>query len=375
MRFLHTADWHIGKKLNGFDLLEEQSAAIDQILSLALAEKVDAVVVAGDLYDRAVPAVDAVNLFNEKIIAFNLQNKLPLLAISGNHDSHERLNFGTPWFSHTDFYLHTELAQAFEPVELADTQFFLLPYFEPFNARVYFQDDSIKTLAEAIKSVIAEMKRHFKPNMRHVLVAHFFAAGSSKSDSETKIMVGGLDSVPVDLLQDFDYVALGHLHNHSALNHLTVQYSGAPLKYAISEEKQTKGVYIVDTSDLSRTFYPLSPLHDLQRLVASYEELLTPAFYQKIAREDFLHIQLTDRGVIPNLMNQLRVIYPRLLGIERVNPLESKAQLTQLKKRANTPKKVVSDFFAEMTNEDLTANQEKWLAKGLQAVEKLTKED
>lgn len=375
MRFLHTADWHIGKKLNGFDLLTEQNAAIDQILLLALSEKVDAVVIAGDLYDRAVPAVDAVNLFNKKIVAFNLKNKLPLLAISGNHDSCERLNFGTPWFKQTNFYLHTELSEAFQPVELADTQFFLLPYFEPFSARLYFEDDSIKTLDVAMKKVIAEMQSHFKPDKKHVLVGHFFAAGSSTSESETKITVGGLDSVPTDLLAAFDYVALGHLHNHQALNHPKVQYSGAPLKYAISEERQTKGVYIIDTSDFSRAFYPLQPLHDVHTLTASYEDLLAPAFYQKIVREDFLHIQLTDRSVIPNLMNQLRAIYPRLLGIERLNQLERENQLTKLQERAETPAEIVTDFFAEMTHEKLTDRQGKWLKRGFQAVEKLTENE
>ncbi|MEG0122138.1 exonuclease SbcCD subunit D [Enterococcus sp.] len=370
MRFLHTADWHIGKKLNGFDLLLEQADALDQILALAVKEQVTAVVVAGDLYDRGVPAIDAVQLFNKKIIAFNLQNKLPLLTISGNHDSSERLNFGTPWFSQTAFHLHTELTQAFQPIVIEDTQFFLLPYFEPFQARLYFEDESIKTLAKAMERVIAAMTARFDPQKKHVLVAHFFAAGSSQSDSETKIMVGGLDSVPVDLLAVFDYVALGHLHNHQALKHPFVQYSGAPLKYAVSEEKQTKGVYIVDTQDFSRIFYPLKPLHDVRTLTASYEELLVPEFYQSIPREDFLQIQLTNRGVIPNLMNQLRNIYPRLLGIERLNQVQRENQLEKVKKRADVPAEIVTEFFAEMTSETLTTSQEDWLAKGLQATSK-----
>ena len=370
LRFLHTADWHIGKKLNGFDLLTDQRAVIDQILTLAVTEQVDAVVVAGDLYDRAVPGVDAVNLFNEKIIAFNLENKLPLLTIAGNHDSCERLNFGTPWFSKTNFYLHTELAQAFQPVEIADIQFFLLPYFEPFSARLYFKDDSIKTLNDAMKKIVAEMEKKFDSAKRQILVAHFFAAGSSKSESETKIMVGGLDSVAVDLLNSFDYVALGHLHNHHALDHPSIQYSGAPLKYAISEENQTKGVYIVDTNDFSRTFYPLTRKHDVRTITASYEELLSPAFYQAVDCEDFLQIQLTDRGVIANLMNQLRAIYPRLLGISRLHQIQQESQLHKLQKRKDTPEEIVHDFFTEMTSETLTLSQEKWLTKGLQTAAK-----
>lgn len=366
MRFLHTADWHIGKKLNGYDLLADQGAVIDQILALAVAESVDAVVIAGDLYDRSVPAVEAIELFNQKIIQLNLEKKLPILAISGNHDSGKRLSVGNPWFGATEFHLHTQLAEAFQPVVMGDVQFFLLPYFEPMAAQLYFEEE-LKTIGEAMAKVVAKMTEAFDPDKRHVLVAHFFAAGSSKSDSETQIEVGGLDSVPVDILQVFDYVALGHLHNKHALQDEKVQYSGAPLKFSVSELNQEKGVYLVDTEKMERKFLPLIPIHDLIQLTASYEELMDPAFYHQVQREAFLQIRLTDRSVIPNLMNQLREIYPRILEIQRVNGLQKSQRIAEFQKRSLSPKMIVEDFFQEMTEEALTEKQTQWLQQGLQA--------
>lgn len=143
MKFLHTADWHIGRKLNGFSLLEEQRDMFEKVMAIAKAEKVDAIVVAGDLYDRSVPSIEAVSLFNEMMIEMNIKSEFPVLAISGNHDSATRLDTGRPWLKASEFHLHTQLSQAFEPVVLKDTQFYLLPYFEPFHARQFFEDDSI----------------------------------------------------------------------------------------------------------------------------------------------------------------------------------------------------------------------------------------
>lgn len=373
MRFLHTADWHIGKKFNGYDLLADQRQIIDQILAIAQREAVDVVVIAGDLYDRGVPPVEAVALFNEKVAAMNLTHKLPLLAIAGNHDSSVRLETGGPWFSHTDFYLHTRLDQAFTPVVLGDTQFFLLPYFEPIAARLAFEDEQLKTISEAMVPVIAKIKEQFDPEKRHVLVTHFFVAGALRTDSETKIEVGGLDNVPAELLADFDYVALGHLHGKDAIKHPTIQYSGSPLKFSLSEAKQEKGVFIVDTEAMTREFVALTPAHDVGVLTASYAELLDPTFYNQIRREDFWQIKLTDRAVIPNLMNTLRGIYPRILGVERVSgvgvsnkALVNQSQLPQERK----PQELVTDFFIEMTGEELSSPQLDWLQKAFTAITK-----
>lgn len=364
MRFLHTADWHIGKKLNNYDLLADQEYILDQLIELAVTEAVDAIVIAGDLYDRSVPAVDAVKLFNRKIIQLNLEKHLPILAISGNHDSGTRLEAGSPWYSHTKFFLHTRLEQAFTSVELEDVQFFLLPYFEPIEARLYFDAD-YKTIAEAMQAVVEKMVSLFDPNKKQVLVSHFFVAGSSRTDSEIKVEVGGLDAVPVDLLAPFDYVALGHLHSHKALHAKNAQYSGSLLKFSTSELNQEKGVYIVDTATGIREFQPLAPLHEMEQITASFNELLDPVFYQKINQDNYLVLSLTDRAVIPNVRNRLREVYPRILSVDRLNGIEGK-QIQKYQNRGGSPAELVKNFFHEITDNDLTPLQEGWLADSLQ---------
>ncbi|MDB1680408.1 MULTISPECIES: exonuclease SbcCD subunit D [Enterococcus] len=367
MRFLHTADWHIGKKLQGYDLIEDQKYVLAQILEIAKEEKVDAIVIAGDLYDRSVPAVDAIEVFNELMVEWNLHEKFPIFAISGNHDSNIRLSAGTPWFSHSNYFLQTRFEESFQPIEFKNSQFFLLPYFEQIAARIYFEDDTIKTIQQAIEKVVDRMQEAFDPNKKHILISHFCVMGSTKSDSETKIEVGGLDAVPGELLEPFDYVGLGHLHNKSALHQKNARYSGSPLKFSLSEINQQKGVWIVDLEEeLSLTFRELTPLFEIEEITATFKELLDPTFYQKINRENYVQIYLEDRTIIPNMMNQLRKIYPRILGVERSNGREVQVKRNSKKAVTKDPQKLVQGFFKEMTNEELTEKQNQWLTETLQ---------
>lgn len=366
MRFLHTADWHIGKKLHGYDLLTDQENSIDQIIRIAEEEKVTALVIAGDLYDRAVPGVEAVELLNQKLIEINLQKKMPILAISGNHDSASRLATGNPWYKLKDFYLHTKMNEAFEPIEFSDTQFFLLPYFEPIEARLYF-DEEFPTIQDAVAKVIAKMKENFDPNKKHILVTHFFVAGSLRTDSETTIEVGGLNGLSKELLKDFDYTALGHLHSKNAIKSGKIRYSGSPLKFSLSEAMDEKGVWIVDTIQNSLEFRSLTPLRDVVIRQASFQELLDPSFYQELDRSCFWQFQLTDRAIIPNMMNQLRAVYPNVLGVERINGREQTVSLERLQDRSTDPQKMVQLFFEEITGDTLTKDQKRWLENGLQA--------
>lgn len=374
MRFLHTADWHIGKKLHGYDLLADQRDSIDKIIRLAQEEAVDAIVIAGDLYDRSVPSVEAVELLNQKLIEINLEKKIPVLAISGNHDSSGRLATGSPWFKETDFYLHTQLSEAFHPIGMADTQFFLLPYFEPIAARLYFDDEHLTTIQAAMKRVITEMETLFDTTKKQVLVTHFFIAGGLRTDSETPIEVGGLNSVPYELLEKFDYVALGHLHSKNALTKGNVRYSGSPLKFSLSEINDEKGVWIIDTDELIPAFHALPPLRDIQSIEASFDELLQPVFYQQLNREQFWQISLTDRAVIPNMMNQLREVYPYILSVERLNGRETSQPFLE-RQREQNPQQVITTFFEEITGESLTEKQSKWLSEGLQTALDTEKRD
>lgn len=370
MKFLHTADWHIGRKLNGFSLLEEQEAAFSEVMAIAKKEQVDAIVIAGDLYDRSIPSVEAVSLFNKMMVEMNLESGYPVLAISGNHDSATRLETGSLWLKTQNFHLQTQLSQAFEPVEMLDTQFYLLPYFEPFHARQYFQDDSLRDIQGSMKLVIEKMKESFDPKKNQVLVSHFFAAGSTKSESETTLEVGGLDSVPIELLLDFDYVALGHLHYKNAITKTEkAQYSGALLKYSLSEEKQEKGVRIIELSEkkLTNDFMPIQPLRDVKKISGSFKELTEADFYDTINREDYLAISLTDSTVVVNAIHELRQIYPNLISLERAQSEQTRREST--KKETDfvqlKPDILLKTYYKEVTDKELTTRQSEWLEEAI----------
>ncbi len=373
MKFIHTGDWHIGKKLNGFDLLAEQRYAFEQLMKLADLEQVDGIIIAGDLYDRSVPAVEAVELFNQMLIEMNLQAKYPVFAISGNHDSAIRLETGGPWFEALDFHLHTRLEQAFTPVEFGNVQLYLLPYFEPFEARQYFKDDRIRTIEGAMASVVEEMRQSFQEDKQQVLVAHFFVAGSETSDSETKVTVGGLDVVPLSLLSDFDYVALGHLHYQRALTKGNARYSGSLLKYSTSEVNQPKGVWLVEVgAETVFDFVELPFLRDLQVLAGDFATLMDPSFYETIQRDNYLAISLTDRGVIPNVMTQLRTIYPQIIQLERAfgRDVKQASRNTTEAIQVTSPTALFANYFKETTGEPLSPRQREWLDDEISEIER-----
>ncbi|MFD1432628.1 exonuclease SbcCD subunit D [Lacticaseibacillus yichunensis] len=363
MKIMHTADWHIGKKLNGFDLLEDQRAVFDELKSLAKQEHVDVIMLAGDVYDRALPSEEAVTLVDQMLFELNREMNLPLLVISGNHDSGVRLRTGREWFQSTGLYLNTRLEEAFSPVVLGDTQFFLLPFFQPVDARLYFKDETLTNIQKAIEPVVAKMQTLFDPTKRHVLIAHFFAAGSEHSDSETLVNVGGLDAVPVTALAPFDYVALGHLHNKDAVRAEKIQYAGSLLKFSVSEAHQEKGVFILDTETMARRFVPLAPLHELQTLTGPFADFLhaTPGEYD---RDAYTAITLTDTAVIPNVMAQLREVFPRVLTLARANGIEGEvvSETTSVK---ISPMAMLDTFFEQVTGDKLTPEQAEWAKQAL----------
>lgn len=371
MKILHTADWHIGKKLYEYSLAKEQVVAFNQIRQIAKEKQVDAIIIAGDLYDRSVPNEESVSLLKQMLIKLNFDDHLPILAVSGNHDSAKRLGAGDEWFEHSKYFLRTELRidsknrRSLEPVELGNSQFFLVPYFNPKASRKYFQDETIVTMAQAMKRVVAECKTYFKKDMTHILVGHCFVAGSSHEDSEVTSTVGGLDEVPVSLFEDFDYVALGHLHNHHALIAPNARYAGSPVKFSLSEITNEKGVYIYDTETKTRTFVPLEKQTPMVKLEGSLLELCQPEKYNQVDDEAFVFINLTDRQIIPNLVDKLRACYPKLVHIERKNGLAGLEQTPNVKllQKADSPLEMTAAFFEQTQKQALSSQQRAYLAQ------------
>ncbi len=363
MKFLHTADWHIGRKLNGFSLLEEQRDIFFKMLDVAIEEEVDAIVVAGDLYDRSVPSVEAVELLNEMMIEMNLVHHFPVLAISGNHDSPTRLATATPWLKEKDFYLYTTLKQALTPVVIKNTQFFLLPYVEPVQGRLYFNDENLKTIPQVVERVVSEMELQFDAEKHHVLVGHFFAAGSSKTDSETPLEVGGLSSVPLGLFDAFDYVALGHLHYQDAIKHHDkVKYSGSLLKYSLSEKHHTKGCRLVDISGekVNSHFIPLEPMRDVKVLSGEFAQLMDYEFYKHLDLNHYYHIVLKDKLSISQALSELRNIYPNMISLERekyFKEVSNSHEAWEEAKKKLSPKDLVTNYYEEVTETTLTSKQ------------------
>ncbi|MFQ9707085.1 MAG: exonuclease SbcCD subunit D [Limosilactobacillus pontis] len=367
MRFLHTADWHIGKHLNGFDLLADQQAVFEQIEKIAKEKQVDVVVIAGDLYDRGIPSEAAVRQLNAELGQLNLTDHFPILAISGNHDSATRLGTGASWFVQTGLYLNTDIDNAFQPVTIGNTEFFLLPFFGIQVVRNYFGDDTIRDVNTAMARIVDEMQEHFTPGKHHVLVAHFFAAGSQHTaDSETLIEVGGLSAVATTTLAPFDYVALGHLHNRDALHDDRVRYSGSPMKFSVSEVNQEKGVWIVDTDPFKAEWVPLAPVHGIHLLKGRFADLI--ADHDQHPKDDFYDIELTDHERIPDVLNKLREHYPKIVSLHRTHAARQIDTNHAKVRQKQSPTDLLADFYQQTMGIELTDTQRKWANDALMAV-------
>ncbi len=379
MRFIHTSDWHIGKTLNDFDLHDDQWETFLQIEHIAKQKNAEAIVIAGDLYDRSVPSEASIDLLNGMLAQLNLKDGFPLLAISGNHDSATRLGVGSKWFSERQFYLNTDFDNAFSPVQIGDAQFFLLPFFGIQQAKNYFEDESIRTVNDAMVRIVSEMQEKFDPDCAHVLVAHFFAAGGKRTkDVETLVEVGGLNPVALDMLAPFDYVALGHLHNSHALeNNARIHYSGAPMKFSVSEEKQQKGVWVVDVAphqDLAMKWVSLKPVRDIHCVTGSFEDLTAQNDKTKElipwSHNDFYAFTITDTNHIPHLMDALRKHYPYTLSVQRAHSVALESELKAHKRLAQNPSELLSDFFKITMGKEMSAVQQKAADETLDAARK-----
>ncbi|MDT6952963.1 metallophosphoesterase family protein [Companilactobacillus alimentarius] len=396
MKLLHTADWHIGRTLNGYSLLDEQKNAFKQILQIAKAEKVAGIVIAGDIYDRAVPNPEAVTALDKMLQEINLDNKIPIYAISGNHDSAKRLNYGRAWMEHTNFHLNTLLKEAFTPVETATTQIFLLPFFDPLDARVYYKHqgmdiDKIKeitSIGTAMQLIISDIKKRFNPNKRHLLVSHFAVTPNQESEleltSETTSKVGGLATLTSDQFEDFDYVMLGHIHTRFASPNDTIRYSGSPVKFNIKEARiknKGKGVDIVTLDDqgIKREFKPLVPKTDLVVLEENWSTLCDPDFYkQQPVNHDWFAITIKDfepsEHVQTNVRAELQKRYGTIVELDyQINHAEQLHQNINTNINQLSPEETVDQFFDTITGKKLSLPQQKLVETIFNEVERQKK--
>ena len=318
MKFLHTADWHLGRIFHQLHLTVDQAHVLDQIVDIARAGKVDAILVAGDLYDRAVPPPEAVALLDRTWQRLALDLGVPVIGIPGNHDSATRIGYGAGLLAKAGLHLISDLESAMQPLRVGDLDIFALPYAEPAEVRQWSGDETVRDHPSAMRVCIARMRPQFTRGRPRVLIAHAFVAGVRTRESERPLSVGGAGEVPADLFQDFDFVALGHLHAPQVVSGRCV-YAGSPLKYSFSEAEDQKSVLIVEiASDGTPSVRPilLYPQHDVRNIEGRLDELLA-AGPADPARHDYLRITLTDSGALLNALGRLREVYPNVLQLER----------------------------------------------------------
>lgn len=362
MKFLHLSDLHLGKRVNEFSMVEDQKYILSKIINIVEDEKPDGILIAGDIYDKSVPTVEAVGLFNDFLNQL-AQRAQQVFVISGNHDSPERLAFASELIRHSGIYISPAYHGQVEPISLQDeygkVQIYLLPFLKPAHVRSVFPEEPAETYTDALRTAISHMEIDEK--QRNILVTHQFVTGAKRSESE-EISVGGTDNVDVSVFEPFDYVALGHIHGPQQIGRESVRYCGTPLKYSFSEADHQKSVTIVEMQEkgsLQIRTADLSPRRDMRELRGTYEELASRKNYEGTAVEDYIHITLTDEEDILDAMAKLRVIYPNLMKLDYDNKRtrESAVITGGEEMKQMTPLELLASFYRQQNNQDMSEEQ------------------
>ena len=373
MKLIHLSDLHLGKRVNGFSMLEDQTYILRQILDVIDRESPDAVLIAGDVYDRAAPPAEAVRLCDDFLVKLS-ERGLRVIVISGNHDSADRLAFGARLMAGSGVVLSPVFDGTVEPVTLTDAhgtvQIWPLPFLRRAQVQRFFPDTPLTTESEAIAAVIGSMA--LDETQRNVLVAHQFVSGAQQCESE-ELQVGTADNVDVRVFAPFDYTALGHLHGPQNVGSEFVRYCGTPLKYSFSEKDHEKSVTVVELGakgDVLVRTVPLKPLHELRELRGSYDALTLRANYDGTATDDYLSIVLTDEQDVPDALSRLRVIYPNIMQLRYDNtrtrtdnelqPIGPDDRRTELE--------LFQDFYALQNGQEMTPEQSAFIARLLQEI-------
>lgn len=312
MKFIHLSDLHLGKRVNGYLMIEDQQYILKKIINIIDDEKPDGVIIAGDVYDISNPATEAIKLFDEFLFEL-LKLKTRVFVISGNHDSPERIAYASRIMKHSGVHMSPVYDGNVKPISMDDehgtVDIYLLPFIKPIHLRK-FSDEKIVTYNDAVKCAISKMNINHKN--RNILVTHQFVTGAKRSESE-EIYVGGTDNVSADVFDDFDYVALGHLHKAQNCKLNKIRYCGTPLKYSFSESKDEKSVTVVELAEKGNVTYrtiELVPKRDLVEIKGKYNEIMEKSFYENTSwQEDYTHITLTDEDDVPDAIGKLRTVY------------------------------------------------------------------
>lgn len=376
VKFIHLADLHLGKRVNGFSMTEDQRHILGQVIGLLDRERIECVMLAGDIYDRPIPSVEAVQLFDDFLTKL-AERDVHVFVISGNHDSAERLSFGAHIMETRAVHIASEYDGMVKRV--ADWQdaygsvdVYMLPFIKPAHVRAVWQEEAehIVTYQDAVSFVLSRVSPD--PAKRNILIAHQFVTGAATCESEER-SVGGLDQVDVSCFDGFDYVALGHLHGPQKLGKETVRYAGTLLKYSFSEIHHKKGVTVVEMKEKGNVkvlTYPLKPLHDMREIRGSYAEVTRKANYENTDTADYVKIVLSDEEDIYDAVGKLRAIYPNLMKLEYDNARTRKRQdvgaCEDMEEKA--PIEFAAELFALQNNREMSGEQRAYMERMIEKI-------
>jgi len=375
MKFLHISDLHLGKRVNEFSMIEDQKYILTKIINIIDEEKPDGLLIAGDVYDKSIPSEEAVRLLDD-FLGKIARRKLETFIISGNHDSAVKLSFASEIIDVSGIHISPVYNGEVKPYEMEDEYgkvcVYMLPFIKPVNVRAVFPDEEIGDYTDACRVAIEHM--NVDRNVRNILVAHQFVTGAQRSESE-EINVGGLDNVDVSVFDDFDYVALGHIHGPQKIKRDTVRYCGTPLKYSFSECNHKKSVTVIEIGEkgegcVNLRTVDLVPLHDMRQIKGTYLEVTEKKNYEGTAVEDYVQVTLTDEEDIMDAMAKLRLIYPNIMKLSYDNKRtrDSHEVLEAAEVENKSPLELFEEFYEVQNNQPMSAEQEEFTRKIIEEI-------
>lgn len=363
MKIIHTGDWHIGKIVNEFSMLEDQRFLLGKLVELLEEEKPDAFIIAGDIYDRSVPPAEAVGLLDDILSKIVLELNIPVLAISGNHDSAERLSFGSKLLRNKGLYISGLFNKNIERVTLKDeygnVNFYLIPYVDPAELRLIYNDETIRTHNDGMKFLIKEIEKDLNKEERNILITHGYVTFYSEDKdsrgrletlpSERPLSIGGTDLIDANSLDIFNYVALGHLHGPQKVGSNRIRYSGSLLKYSVDEWRQRKSTPIINLDNEGNVdveLKELKPLRELRVIRGPLEEVTNREIQKGTDLNDYVFVELTDEGEVLDAISKIRAVFPNVMGLKMVN-MENNSSNSKTAASSNFREKSMDELFKE----------------------------
>lgn len=386
MRIFHMADWHIGKLVNGFYMTEDQEYVIEQLYKVIEEKKPDVIIIAGDLYDRSVPPVHAVELLNKSLIRIVKDLNTKVIALAGNHDSNERIEFASSLLSDSGLYISGNLKNKIDKITLEDgngkVNFYPIPYADVPYVRDLFQDENIKNYDLAMERIVTEILDDFNESERNVAIAHGYVTGIKgddfqaleESDSEKPLSIGGTEYINSKHFERFNYTALGHLHGPQKVGSDKIRYSGSLMKYSFSEVNQRKGITIVDldkNGEVNIEVYELRPKRNFRVKTGTLEEIISGYNKKKENNEDYLKVILKDKGELLDPMAKLRAIYPNVMELtreERALRDGSRRVATNIKEKSKIS--LFESFYKDIMDEVCTDDEISIMARVMESAER-----